>query len=583
MTRQISKTLVRSITVTTVTAIVASASAQGSGSWVIEYKGELDLTRPGYSTPLALWKKQDYTSFTIGDVYNSSSYSPSVVGGTATSQPGSQISGNVSVRLRWTGTTTPPYYPNYQIHTSGKVVSWSFAGYGYDGFNVYTGQPFNFDTRKLIQPGKVTEHETSLSVLLHGVNDYDAGTMTYSLVAAIDSRKAMVKASSIPDEYYIKGSNATPDPVYSLTDHLWDQNIITSQAYTNQLPQASNPITVVGATTYEIRTVGLPQGLSHSGQNGEIIDTSNNLATTFTGDVTQTRTGQQWYSFNESAHSTTVSENLPSFGANGPGWDIEPLGVFGLIGPNNYIGGDGSATHSNKFFSSDTISLNYKWDDGLEAKSQMILSFEDAFENPQPLMAHTVHEGTPTIYAFPDGNFGATKEYETWDSGVAKTVRFSLAGTAYKAASGAVSVVATAASMLSPQGALIPSTIALAGGFMSFGNPSDDSHPLTPDSPFQADTAQVKHLINFDSAVQQFLSQQATEAAKLSYLNYHMKWKAEYLPEQLVEVFLWDHYGPQGFAGQVPLEKATKLVNQCDSAAKRFTYVASASPINPTP
>lgn len=555
-----------------------------AGGWVIEYKGELDVYVPGYSSLFPRWKKQDYSSFTVGDVYDANSPAP-VITPNLTNNAGSQITGSVSVRLRWTGSGAPSSYPNYSISTYTQAISSQFNAFANDGFTTRTGFPVYFGSQKLIQPGKVTTSETTLNISIHGNGPSDAAVLAYALVANIDTRKARVKASSIPEEYYVKGSDFTPPLTYTLTDHLWDGNNVMVQTYSAKQPQVSNPVTSVGASTVETRVVGLPQGLSHSSGPGSavIVDTSNLLGILFTGDITKTKTGQQWYSFNESMHSTSVSENLPSFGADGPGWDVEPIGPFGLAGPNNDIRSDGSAVRIERTATSDTATLNYRWDDGLEANSQMILTFIDQFTNPQPIMAKVVHEFTPTKYAFPNGGvLGGTKDVETWDNRAAKPVQFSIGGTVYKAGNTAVTVAATAAALMNPEGLIIPATISLMGTAMSFGSlVVDDTHTLTPDDPFTSDTPEVKHVLIFDSNVQQLLAGMTSSSQKLTYLNYVMKWKAEYLPEEEISVFSWETYGPAGYLGPTTQQIVRPLSNQCNSLAKRFTYIANDGPITP--
>lgn len=561
---------------------------QVTGHWQIDYKGTLNFVGPSGTGPI--WMKQQYDTFTTGDIYDLSSPSPNVHSGIQYGMSGG-IEGDVTIRLKWVGSGTPSTYVNYKIHSSTGVVCLpSDSAEAYNGFSTMTqAGGAAAEDWKLIQPGKTLQHETTVHV--SGLSSNIPVYVQCIVEAAIDPRYARVKASSIPEEYQVKGP--TTSSSYQFYDHLWMLAIAESVSYNWATSIAANPIEVVDGSANETRTVGLPVGVTTtflaSGTTSQPPSTvtlhqkSKSLVTTYIGEVAKDNLPNEKYTFNEDLFHGLVSENLPSGIPPFEGWDVEPLGPYSLDGEEiitTYVGnGNDSITIVPRLTSTDNAHLNYQWNDKLVADSKLTLNFVDEFTNSRLIAARVLHDNTPIQYVFANGTQGMYPNgYVRWDSGASRSVYYDGFGYQYQAAAAVVSIAGTAATILLPESlGTIPELLALAGASMSLGTSVTGTNSLTPDDPYETDTDFVKHVISFTPELIAAINGM-TPSNKKTFLADKMIWKAEYLPQYTLYADIWDHYGPQGYIGVTLVDKKYPTPGSTLSIAKRFTYQGSSVP-----
>jgi hypothetical protein len=466
----------------------------------------------------------------------------------------------VSVRLKWFGPGEPISYPNYKITSTASGTTGSGTVTANNGFKGASGSPSaNASSYVLMQPGKTKESIVTLSLSSETtVGGYASAGV--SVLASIDGRVAKVKASAIPDEYYVKGNDLTQTS--TLNDALWDKTIVRSQNYNVSEVLAQNPVLIVGATCYEIRLVGLPEGYI----SGGTVYNSRVLSSTFTGLATTNMISGEHYTFTESLNGTSVSETLPSFAG---GWDIQPLGAFSYFGGYS-VHGDGTLTKYPRETSSDIGSLKYSWTDGLEANSEMQLLFRDKFSNERLVHMETIHDGVQKVFVFPGPGSVSTVEWQPWEGAAARRVRWTEDQIAYKAVSSAVNLAAGVAAVCQPEAAAV---LALLGVGLSIGSPSEGEGDLTPAPPFEADTDLLKHERSFSSSIEALLAGK-TDEEKLRILSPFLTWKALYISEKGVKVFVRDHYNTSGYAGPAKYSQDTLVNTPIASQAKKFIYKA---------
>ena len=532
--------------------------------WVLQYKGTITW-KPTQDVPRTLWRRQSYDSVAPDDVYPDSqiNFQQSLVRGCGS------ISGTISVRLKWTGKTDPPSYPNYVVHpyASASTPGIDFPGNNFrgtanNGVVSITASNAEADSLRLVQPGKTRESETTWS-LSASVPDDVHGTIGCAFDAHFDDRYARVKASSIPGEYFVKGADVPA--VSTLYDDLWDGLIPKSESYIYKAPKVENPVSSVGANRREVRFVGLPEGY----KDGPILMRSRLLGNMFYGDVSTLRIAPESYTFTDDLSGTTVSESLPSYG---PGWDVESIGMVSAQGGQLFRSSQtGALSREGQLDYSEQVVLNYKWADGLEAESTLQLIFKEMFTNQRQIQAATIREGGIKAFAFV-GGFASlgTVEWQPWEGGRSRRVRWGNEQLAYKAGTTVVAIVATALSLAQPEAAMIAS---LTGVGLSIGSPDSGEGDLTPDSLFATDNKLVKHVLSVSDDLKLFIEGKSNEQ-KMDILAPRMNWKAQYISEYGIDVYLRDQYEVQGYVGPALHKKVRPVPSPIASQAKKFIYEA---------
>ena len=480
--------------------------------------------------------------------------------------PNGTIGGTVQIRLKWNPTNRePPAAVNLAISCHAMASSGGTATAN-NGFESKSGSgDVTNDGKYLVQKAGAREIILSYSPSVSGASNLPPGrsrtVLQVGLSAALDPRYARVKASAIPAQYYVKGDDFSA--VSTLNDVLWARTIVRSRPYVYQGLLVKDPVEAVGANRREVRTCGLPEGYQD-----DFRSISRLLTNTFTGEVATQQISPESYTFTDDLSGTSVSETLPSFGN---GWDVEPIGPISARGGMlTYL--DGRLNHLDKEDYSEQVRLKYTWADGLKAIAEMQLIFRERFSNERLIQPETIHEGGAKTFAFP-GSFASLDvvEWQPWEGGMARRVRWGEEQIAYKAGSTVVNVAAAALSLTNPEGAALA---AMIGVGLSIGSPIEGEGDLTPDDPSTADTDLVKHEMNISTQLAQQLEGMSNED-RMRILKSRMQWKAQYIAEYAIDVFLRDEYGVQGYVGPAYRKKVRPVANPIASQAKKFIYEAN--------
>ena len=339
---------------------------------MLQYKGTITW-KPTQDVPRTLWRRQSYDSVAPDDVYPDSqiNFQQSLVRGCGS------ISGTISVRLKWTGTNDPSYYPNYVVHpyASAWTPSNRFSGTASNGVLSVTARIAEADSLRLVQPGKTRESETTGS-LSASVPDDVHGTIGCAFDAHLDDRYARIALVGAGDSKKVRltGSQVRPFPIP-------DADEPKSVQWAEAVPE-SVAETLVGANWSKTIDVGLSQGKStitsqFGGYRVEEVNPFTDLS--YSAVVAQSRIPNEWYDF--TCDYTSASETLPSLTWTGyDGWNI--LGVSDVRANPKVIvrDGDFDTEQVGDIGQTAKANLKYKWADGLEAEAKLNVKLRRAAE-----------------------------------------------------------------------------------------------------------------------------------------------------------------------------------------------------------
>lgn len=207
----------------------------------------------------------------------------------------------------------------------------------------------------------------------------------------------------------------------------------------------------------------------------------------------------------------------------------------------------------------------------------MQLTFVDKFTNEQLIHLDTIHYANPIdgkafrYYFMPDAGQTETPDWEPWALGLGRDVRCSDSPLVYKAGIAAITIASISLGAAQPEAAVV---LGLIGISLTLGTSPDSLGNITPDSPYVADSDDIKHVRTFSDAVSAQLAG-LSDAGKLRILAPIMQWQCEYMAEESVEVYTRDSYDVTGFTGTITHEVDKPIQNQVYSQVKRFTYQAN--------